>query len=264
MYREAEMFLNDVLWSQPVKALLTSNTAYMNETLAGIYGLTEFPPPGALPVEESFYAVELPDNRTGLLTQAGFLANRSRPDHTSVVGRGLLIKNAFLCIETASPSDAILEAISALEGDHPDATERELAELRMGTPICGHCHLSIDPFGLALDTFDVLGRYREFDAEGNSIDSSVTLPQEVGGGDAQDIVEVAQTLAASGAFEKCMGQNLVNYALADVSAGAATIDSCAVSRVAEAYEATDGTFPALVKAVVLSAVFSQRTLGEAQ
>lgn len=264
MYREAEMFLDDVLWSQPVEALLTSSTAYMNETLAGIYGVTEFPPLGATPVEDSFYAVELPDNRTGLLTQAGFLANRSRPDHTSVVGRGLLIKNAFLCIETASPPDAVLDAISTLETEHPDATERELAELRMDTPLCGNCHLSIDPFGLALDTFDVLGRYREVDAEGRAIDPSVTLPKEVGGGDAQNIVEVAQTLATSGAFEKCMGQNLVNYALADVSAGAATIDSCAVARVAEAFEATDGTFPSLVKTVVLSAVFRQRTLGVAQ
>lgn len=263
MYREAEMFLNDVLWSKPVEDLLTSNTAYMNETLAGIYGLAEFPPQGASPVEESFYAVELPANRTGLLTQAGFLANRSRPDHTSVVGRGLLIKNAFLCIETASPPEGVLDAISRLEEDHPDATERELAELRMEAPLCGKCHLSIDPFGLALDTFDVLGRYREVDAEGRAIDASVTLPKEVGGGDAQNIVEVAQILATSGAFEKCMGQNLVNYALADVSAGAATIDSCAVARVAEAFEATDGTFPSLVRTVVLSAVFSQRTLGTA-
>jgi hypothetical protein len=61
-----------------------------------------------------------------------------------------------------------------------------------------------------------------------------------------------------------MGQNLVNYALADVSAGAATIDSCAVARVAQIFGTTDGTFPALVKSVALSSAFGSRSKGVAQ
>jgi hypothetical protein len=77
-------------------------------------------------------------------------------------------------------------------------------------------------------------------------------------------VEVAAKLAASGAFAKCMGQNLVNYALADVSSGAATIDSCATKRVAERIAASDGTFPGLVKAVATSPAFSQRVQGVVQ
>ncbi len=264
MYREAEMFLDHALWSEPLNSLLVARTGYVNETLAPIYGISEFPPAGATPVEEAFYKVELPDNRTGLLTQAGFLANRSRPDHTSVVGRGLLIKNAFLCTETPAPSEGIVETIEMLNELNPDASEREMAEIRASTPTCANCHNSFDAYGLALDTYDVLGRYREMDAHGRPIDPSVTLPEQVGGGYAQNIVEVADRVAASGAFAKCMGQNLVNYALADVSAGAATINTCAVKRVAETFATSDGTFPSLVKTVATSAALSQRLQGDAQ
>lgn len=262
MFREAELFLQRALWGQPLSEMLISRKGYVDSTLAPLYGIETFPPTGAVPYADTFYEIELPENRTGLLTQAGFLANRSRPDHTSVVGRGLLIKNAFLCTETPLPSETITDIINQLLAENPDATERELADIRAETPGCASCHDSFDPYGLALDTYDVLGRYREVDDHGRPIDPQVTLPEVVGGGHAANIVEVATQLAASGAFAKCMGQNLVNYALADVSAGAATIDSCASERVAEAFATTGGTFPDLIKAVVTSAAFRDRVQGE--
>jgi hypothetical protein len=264
MYREAELFLSQTLWNGTVNDLLTSKKGYVDAKLAPVYGFEMFPPPGAKLVEGSFYEVTLPDNRTGLMTQAGFLANRSRPDHTSVVGRGLLIKAAFLCTETPPPDDAILGIIEKLGETMPDASEREMAELRAMSPACAECHHTFDPYGLALDRFDVIGRYREVDDHGRPIDPSVTLPDIIGGGEANNVVEVAQRLAESGAFAKCIGQNLINYALADVSAGAANVDSCAVKRVADKFAATDGTFSSLVKVVATSAVLSQRTQGDAQ
>lgn len=264
MYREAELFLERMLWAGPVNQLLTSRKGYMDANLAPLYGIESFPPPGAVALADSFYEVDLPANRTGLMTQAGFLANRSRPDHTSVVGRGLLIKAAFLCTETPAPSDSVLAIIERLTTTMPDASEREMADLRAETPACAECHHTFDAYGLALDTFDVLGRYREKDDHNRPIDSSVTLPEVIGGGEAQDVVEVAQKLATSGAFARCMGQNLTNYALADVSAGAVNIESCAVKRLAENFAASDGTFSSLIKIVATSAALSQRIQGEAQ
>jgi hypothetical protein len=264
MFREAELFLGAALWSGKLNDLLTSRKGYVNATLAPIYGLAAFPPPGATLDAEGFAQIDLPANRSGLLTQAGFLANRSRPDETSVVGRGLLIKNAFLCTETPPPPESITDAIEMVTMVNANASQRELADIRGGMSPCNGCHLTFDAYGLALDTFDVIGRYRDKDHEGRPIDPSVMLPAQVGGGSAKDIVEVAQKLADSGAFGKCMGQNLVNYALADVSAGAATIDSCAVARVAQIFSTTDGTFPALVKSVALSSAFGSRSKGVAQ
>jgi len=264
MYKEAEMFLDHNLWSEPLESLLISKRSYISETLAPIYGFSTFPPADAVLVDDTFYEVTLPENRTGLLTQAGFLANRSRPDHTSVVGRGLLIKNAFLCTETREPPEAVVDAIEMLTANNPDASEREMADLRASTPACLSCHESFDAYGLALDTFDVLGRYRTVDSHGRPIDPSVVLPPEVGGAAAANVVEVANALADSGAFAKCMGLNLTNYALADVSAGAVSIESCAAQDVADTFAASDGSFSSLVKAVVTSAAFSQRIQGVTQ
>lgn len=261
MYREAELFLQNTLWSSPLSELLVSRKGYVNATLAPIYGMPQFPPPGAVLDANQFAQIDLPPNRTGLLTQAGFLANRSRPNGTSVVGRGLLVKNALLCSETPPPPAGVADAINKINAANPNATARELSTLRQTTPPCNGCHATFDAYGLALDTFDVLGRYRTQDEQGRAIDSSVTVPDQIGGGTAKDILEVAQKLATTGGFAKCMGKNLVNYALADVSSGAATIESCAVSRIADAFSNTDQSFPALVKAVATSAAFTNRSKG---
>ena len=55
--------------------------------------------------------------------------------------------------------------VPTLEGS-PDAdgdrilTTRERMELHRSSPVCSSCHNFIDPIGLALDNFDVTGRWR--------------------------------------------------------------------------------------------------------
>jgi hypothetical protein len=177
----------------------------------------------------------------------------------------LLIQNAFLCTETPHPPENLKEEIEKVTAANPNASQRELAGIRASMPTCNGCHQTFDAYGLALDSYDLIGRFRDKDPEGRPIDTSVTLPAQVGGGTAKDILEVAQKIAASGGFAKCMGKNLVNYALADTSAGAAQIGGCAVAHVAQNFEAsTDKSFPSLVKAVATSATFATRSKGAAQ
>jgi hypothetical protein len=261
MFQEAKLFLRSAMWGGgALTDLLISRKGYVNETLAPLYGV-QFPPAGATLDADKFAQIELPANRTGMLTQVGFLANRSRPNDTSVVGRGLLVKAAFLCTDTPPPPDNIKDEIDKIAEENKGATQRKLSEIRTTTAPCSGCHGGFDAYGVALDTFDVLGRYRDKDAEGRPIDPSVTLPQQVGGGDAKDIVEVAQKLAATGAFAKCMGVNLVNYALADTSSGSAKLSGCAAERIAEKFNGSEKTFPALIKAISTSTAFSSRSKG---
>ena len=264
MYHEGELFLQNALWTGSLNELLLGRKSVVNASLAEIYGISPFPQAGATPDADGFAMVDLPPNRTGLVTMPGFLTTRSRPTETSVVGRGLLVKNAFLCTETPPPTDDILEIINQLEEEQMDQTERQKATYRQTTPPCSNCHASFDAYGLALDKYDLIGRYREMDPEGRPIDASVTLPPEVGGSSAADIVEVAQKIAETGVFAKCMGRNLINYALADVSAGSASIISCSAQRVAEAFAATDQSFSSLVKSVATSVPFTSRSKGAAQ
>lgn len=259
MYHEAELFLQNGLWTGKVDDLLTSKKGYANATLAPIYGVTV-----SAPGPDGFGQFDLPAGRSGLLTQAGFLANTSRPNDTSVVARGLLIKNAVLCTDTPAPPASVQDTINMILAANPDASQRDLANIRATTSPCNGCHATFDAYGLALDTFDELGRYRMNDPQGRPIDTTVTLPDVVGGGTAKDIVEVAQKLAATGGFGKCLGKNLINFALADVSNGGANIDSCSVKRVSEAFTGTDQSFSSLLKAVATSAAFTNRSKGVAQ
>jgi Protein of unknown function (DUF1592)/Protein of unknown function (DUF1588)/Protein of unknown function (DUF1595)/Protein of unknown function (DUF1585) len=262
MFQEAQLFLDYALWGGgKLSELLVSRKGFVNATLAPLYGIQQFPPAGATLDANMFAQVELSADRTGMLTQAGFLANRSRPNGTSVVGRGLLVKGAFLCTETPPPPASIGEDIDRIAAENPNATERKLAEIRGTTSPCSGCHQSFDAYGLALDTFDVLGRYRAMDAEGRPIDPSVTLPAQIGGQTAKDIVEVGKILSENGSFAKCMGKNLVNYAYADVSSGSATIEGCAADNIGKAFAGSDQSFSSLVKAVATSVAFGNRSKG---
>lgn len=266
MYHEGELFLDNTLWNGPLNDLLLGRRTTVNASLAEIYGISPFPAAGTTTDADGFALVDLPGNRTGLVTMPGFLTTRSRPTETSVVGRGLLIKNAILCTDTPPPPENLQDEISRVneEAAAADQTEREKSLYRQTTPPCSTCHASFDPYGLALDDYDLIGRFRETDAEGRPIDTSVTLPDQIGGGSAVDIVDVATQIADSGAFAKCMGRNLINYFLADVSAGFANINSCSTQHVADAFAASDQTFPSLIKAVATSATFVNRSKGADQ
>jgi cytochrome c553 len=262
MYHEGELFLANTLWTGALNDLLLSRKSYINDRLAEVYGISTFPQPGSTTDADGFSAVDLPEDRAGLLTMPGFLSTRSRPTNTSVVGRGLLIKNAVLCTETPSPSESLASAIAAIGAAQADQTEREKSVFRTSTPVCAECHLTFDAYGLALENFDLIGRHRTLDETGRPIDSSVQLPTQIGGGSAANMVEVARQITQTDVFSKCMARNLINYALADMSAGSSEITSCSAQRAQDVYDSMPvKSFSSLIKAVAVSASFANRTQG---
>src|SRR5581483_3737466 len=54
-------------------------------------------------------------------------------------------------------------------------TTRQEIERHRKNPVCASCHARMDPFGFALESFDVIGRHRTRD-EGGEIDGSAKLP----------------------------------------------------------------------------------------
>jgi len=63
-----------------------------------------------------------------------------------------------------------------LPGDIPEGlTERALIEQHSSDEACAKCHARIDPYGFTLEEFDAIGRFREVDPRGHSIDTSTTL-----------------------------------------------------------------------------------------
>lgn len=257
MMREVELFLNHTLWNGSVPDLLLSKQSFANESVANVYGVTVGMPLDA----DGFGPITLPDNRSGLLTAPGFMTARSSPDRPSVVRRGLLVNSAIMCASNPPfPEDPELvadieESIAATE----ELSEREKANVRATQTPCNTCHLVFDAYGLSLDTFDVIGKYREVDPQGRPIDPTVTLPPQAGGAMVMTPAEMAEQIVDSGAFATCMSKNLLAYALAEGAQLNAV--SCSTKAVADAFATTDLSFGSLIRQVAVSQTFSVRSAG---
>jgi hypothetical protein len=256
MFHETELFVRNVLWNGgKVPDLVTSRKSFINGKLASLYGVAA---PSASLDADGFGAVELPANRAGLLTSLGFLTSRSRTDEQSVVGRGLSVNDAILCQQNPEFPAALADQIKAVQAMQSTLSEREKATYRDTTLPCSGCHESFDPFGLSLENFDTIGKFRTMDPQGRAIDASVVLPASAQSLPAANAVEMGAALASSGAFSACAATKLLTYALAETGVKGT---SCATKAVAEAFAKTDLSFAALVREVAASKTITHRSKG---
>ena len=118
---------------------------------------------GSFEREDEWIRVDLPKNRQGILTQAAVLALTSNPTRTSPVKRGKWILENMLGDPppSAPPNVPSLEQAKAED----NASLRERLEIHRSNPSCAGCHKIMDPIGLGLENFDVIGRWREKDGE---------------------------------------------------------------------------------------------------
>ena len=258
MYQEATLFINNTLWGPKVTDLVMSRRTWINTELAFIYNVPA--PPGA--TLDNFVALDLPDTRSGIITNPGFLVARSRPDHPSIIARGLLVNATVLCGVNPAFDPALQARIDELKGTQNGWTERQKTEYRITNQPCMGCHKGIDPYGLSLGNYDLLARYQTADEQGRPIDSSTTLPDTAGGAMVKNATDMAAQISSNGAFAACMMKNVLVFGLAEPS-GLST-DSCATRTAINAFKASpDQSFTALVRAVAASLPISTRSAGKA-
>ncbi len=204
MKAEATMLFRDVAFQgAPITQLLTANYTYVNDRLASHYGL---PAVGS----SELVRVDLSGSRErgGLLSQGGFLTVTSHPDRTSPVKRGTWVMNEILCA-TVPPVPGNVEVGAVAKAAEQGLTQRQALEKHREDPTCKGCHQLMDPLGFGLENYDQVGAYRTTDA-GSVIDSSGTLPT---GQVFSGAKELANILAQSPAFPRCVAQKLYTYAL---------------------------------------------------
>ena len=96
--------------------------------------------------------------RGGLMTQASVLKVTANGTTTSPVLRGHWITERILGIETPPPPPTV----EAVEPDIRGAvTIRQQLEKHRANASCASCHSKMDPPGFALESFDVMGGWRE-------------------------------------------------------------------------------------------------------
>ena len=150
---ETRLFVQEMFnRNLPARTVVDSDFTFLNERLAKHYGIS-----GVDGV--AMRKVTLPPDsvRGGIMTQASVLKVTANGTTTSPVVRGVWIMERVLGFHTAPPP-----GVPALEPDIRGAvTIRQQLDRHRADPTCASCHRKIDPPGFALESFDVMGGWRD-------------------------------------------------------------------------------------------------------
>jgi hypothetical protein len=223
MLKETQLFFSEVLTRDlPVTQFVDSDFTMLNERLAKHYGVAG--------VEgQNFQKVPLEPgaHRGGLLGQAAILKVTANGTNTSPIIRGnWVLKNIV-----GKPVNPPPPNVPAIEPDIRGAKSiREQISKHRELASCAGCHDRMDPLGLALENYDVIGGWREtyrstgegktasVEVEGKRVQYKIGLPVDASGvlqdGRAfQDVAELKKMLLAEGLqVAQCIGEKLLVYA----------------------------------------------------
>jgi len=147
----------------PAANLVDSRFVMANERLARHYGLEDAYKAARTASKagnSEFVKVTLPPDspRGGLMTQASVLKVTANGTTTSPVLRGVWILERLVGKPVPPPP----ASVPAVEPDTRGATTiREQLDKHRSQESCNVCHVKIDPAGFALESFDVLGGWRD-------------------------------------------------------------------------------------------------------
>ena len=208
MKQEVLQYLNWIFrQNQGVKAFYTTPVGFVDSLLSPLYGVTgNFSSDPAMLTK-----VDLdPTQRSGLLTQAGFLSSYiSVGNEPDIIHRGVFIAERLLC-KTLPPPDP--RAAGTMIANTPGMTNRERVEMTTGKGTCGQaCHATLfNPLGYAFENYDAIGKYRTTD-QGKPVNAadSYTLDGQLKS--FNNGVELSKLLAEAKETHACYVRNMMTY-----------------------------------------------------
>jgi hypothetical protein len=248
MRAETEMlFAHLMREDRNVMELLTASYTFLNADLAKFYGVPGVEGPQMRPV-----ALPAQSPRGGILSHGSFLTVTSNPTRTSPVKRGLFLLDNVLGAAPPPPPPNIPNLEDAeTDGARPKTMREQLAAHR-AKPACAGCHARMDPIGLALESFDAIGRWRD-NEDGHPIDTTGTLLT----GDAVTGVQSLRAVLGSRQeqFYRTLTRKLLTFAL---GRGLEPHDECTVDRLVGDLVAGDGRLSTLLVGIAQSPPFQER------
>jgi len=254
MRRETELFFYSLVReNKSVLDLYSANYTYLNEELARHYGIGGVAGP-------EFRKVLYPDDRrSGLLGHASVLTLTSHANRTSPVLRGKWVMEVLMGSPPPPPPPDVPDIDKTPEAKEGRLlTTRERMEMHRNNASCRSCHQFIDPIGLALDNFDVTGRWRirEFgnpvDSRGDYYDGTpISSPAEL----------KAVLLKRPAPLLRTFTANLMAYAL---GRRVEYFDQPAIRKITVAAEANGYRINDFIVGVVMSDAFRMRRVAESQ
>jgi mono/diheme cytochrome c family protein len=150
---ETQLFFSDLIKRDlSARNLIASDYTFLNERLATHYGVS-----GVTGAKMRLVKLPKDSPRGGLMTQALVLKVTANGTTTSPVLRGKWIIERMLGYEIPPPPP-----VPAIEPDIRGAvTVRQQLDKHRVDQSCAVCHRKIDPPGFALESFDVMGAWRD-------------------------------------------------------------------------------------------------------
>jgi hypothetical protein len=169
MKQELLLFADAILVEdRGIMEFIDSDWGFLCYPLAQHYGIRHFP--GKKPssnAQPPWYRIKYPDKkRGGVLTMGKVLTGTSQPVRTSPVHRGKWVLETILGTPPPPPPP---DVDNQLKDEHEDGKKNLTVPQRLAkhrsNPACFSCHQMIDPLGMAFESFDPVGKWRDMDQE---------------------------------------------------------------------------------------------------
>ena len=243
---ETERFVDSVLREdRSVLDLIKADYTFLNERLAKHYRF-----PGVYGTRFRRVPLGKESKRGGLLRHGSVLTVTSYPTRTSPVLRGTWILENIFGAPPPPPPPNVPTLDNSVSASLP---MRERLSAHRSNPACASCHTTIDPIGFALENFDALGRWRDYE-DGVPVDASGGLP---GSSEADHGVTGLENslLARPELFAGTLTRKLMTFAL---GRGVEHFDAPAVRKILREAEPGGYRFSGLVLGIVKSVPFQMR------
>jgi hypothetical protein len=248
MLRETELFFTNLIREdRSFLELITADYTFVDERLARHYGIPNV-------TGTHFRRAQYPDgSRRGILGHGSVLLSTSMSIRTSPVLRGKWVMEVLMGTPPPPPPPDVpaLETTAGVQDGRP-LTTRERMEVHRANPTCNACHRFMDPIGLALDNFDVIGSWRSRE-NGAPLDTRGTFYDGTPVATSGDLVGVLMKRPIP--LVRTFTRNLMAYAL---GRRIEDFDQPTVRAIAKAAEADDYRMSSFILGVVKSDAFRMK------
>ena len=247
--RETELFFDSVLREdRSVLTFIKSDYTFLNERLAKHYGI-----PDVYGSRFRRVALTPEDRRGGLLRQGSVLSVTSYATRTSPVLRGVLVLKNIIGAPPPPPPPNVPALDESTVAANLSMRQRMAAHRE--SAVCASCHRTIDPVGFALENFNAVGQWRDFDNDGQPVDASGAVPG--GGGEFKGIDGLENALLARPElFVTSLTENLMTFAL---GRGLEYYDEPASRKIVRDAGKDGYRFSSLILGIVRSVPFQMRS-----
>ncbi len=233
-----EQLVRTVSGVSDFRELFTTRNTFVNAELAALMDL-----PGTFGSDFQAVTLAADSPRAGLLTLPGLLAIHSGQADTSPTLRGKFVRTVLLCQTIPPPPPGVVTSLPAQPPDQL-VTTRDLLGQHQTDPICAGCHARMDPIGLALESFDAIGRYRT-----TQNDLPIDTSGEIDGIEFADARGLSNALANHPDLGGCFVRKLYRYATAHIEGEG---EEVVIASVQGQVESANDDVKAALRAIALS------------